>query len=66
MNLAYLYHTMFHQKLIQGTAKDVIWETVLNNTPYDLEFSSNGMHFFVVTRNAGLNIADGDKLLDLI
>ena len=32
----------------------------VNKTVYDLEFSSNGMHFFVVTRNAGLNIEDGD------
>ena len=33
----------------------------IENTVYDLEFSSNGMHFFVVTRNAGLNSEDGDK-----
>ncbi len=32
----------------------------IENTVYDLEFSSNGMHFFVVTRNAGKNIEDGD------
>ncbi len=37
-------------------------EDILNNdTPYDLEFSNNGMHFFIVTRNAGHNIEDGDK-----
>ena len=30
-------------------------------TPYDLEFSSDGMRFFIVTRNAGNDTADGDK-----
>ena len=37
-------------------------EDILNSdTPYDLEFSSDGMRFFIVTRNPGENAADGDK-----
>ena len=33
----------------------------MESTPYDLEFSSDGMRFFIVTRNPGENAADGDK-----